>query len=218
MSNSFEQLKAPFDVSDVEYRPGATTKDKTRAIGLAYVDKRVYEERLDTCWGTDWHVEYRPLSDKAVICKLTILEVIREDVGEYTADDVASYPTAVAQAFKRACSAFGLGRYLYALPQTWAEYDADRRRFTDEGLAHLKRAYDAALRAQQPVVSQSSAVVYDIHTQRVMTRIESLQDTLDGMGISYDKVSADMLTKLNYDGLIEYGKLLKRVLDTHKYD
>jgi hypothetical protein len=34
---------------------------------------------------------------------------------------------AEAQAFKRACSAFGLGRYLYSLPQVWAEYNQEKR-------------------------------------------------------------------------------------------
>jgi len=41
--------------------------------------------------------------------------------------------SAEAQAFKRACSAFGLGRYIYSVPQVWAEYDPQRRQFTSAG-------------------------------------------------------------------------------------
>jgi hypothetical protein len=134
-------LRIPFHASDVDFRPGATTKDKTKAIGLAYVDKRIYEDRLDDFVGpSNWSVEYRQLGDKGIICRLTIDGVVREDVGEFASDDVASFPTAVAQAFKRACSAFGLGRYLYSLPQVWAEYDADRRRFTEPGMAQLRNS------------------------------------------------------------------------------
>jgi hypothetical protein len=39
--------------------------------------------------------------------------------------------SAVAQAFKRACAAFGLGRYLYHLLQMWGDYDSRRKAFKD---------------------------------------------------------------------------------------
>jgi len=45
---------------------------------------------------------------------------------------------AEAQAFKRACSMFGLGRYLYGLPALWVDYDAQTRQFTAQGQAKLK--------------------------------------------------------------------------------
>ena len=56
---------------------------------------------------------------------------MREDVGECDARDENAATTAVAQAFKRACAAFGLGRYLYNLPQAWGAYDEQRKAFTD---------------------------------------------------------------------------------------
>src|SRR5690606_29548632 len=34
---------------------------------------------------------------------------------------------AEAQAFKRACAKFGLGRYLYSLDARWVDYDQDKR-------------------------------------------------------------------------------------------
>jgi hypothetical protein len=46
--------------------------------------------------------------------------------------------TAEAQAFKRACSAFGLGRYLYSVPQVWADYDSSKRQFTPPALQALR--------------------------------------------------------------------------------
>jgi len=86
-------LRIPFNVADVDFRPGATTKDKTKAIGLAYVDKRIYEDRLDDLIGPgNWSVEYRQLGDKGIICRLIIDNVVREDVGEFATDDVASFP------------------------------------------------------------------------------------------------------------------------------
>ncbi len=44
---------------------------------------------------------------------------------------ISAVTTALAQAFKRACAAFGLGRYLYFLPQVWCDYDAEKRRIVN---------------------------------------------------------------------------------------
>jgi hypothetical protein len=65
-------------------------------------------------------VQYRPWGERAVICALTILGVSREDVGEAEKSDPNQATSAAMQAFKRACAAFGLGRYLYTdLPALW---------------------------------------------------------------------------------------------------
>jgi hypothetical protein len=126
------KLCKPFAAALVELKPGATTQDKSRALCMPFVDSRAYQTRLDRVVGPEgWSVEYRPLSDRAVLCRLTILGVTREDVGECNANDENAATSAVAQSFKRACSAFGLGRYLYHLPQIWAAYDAQKRQIVD---------------------------------------------------------------------------------------
>jgi len=51
-----------------------------------------------------------------VICQLTILGVSKGDVGELSEEGDNAHTSAVARAFKRACSDFGLGRYIYGLP------------------------------------------------------------------------------------------------------
>lgn len=126
------KLCKPFPLWAVEVKPGATTQDKTRALALAYVDARVYQTRLDRLAGPEgWQVEYRPISDRSVLCRLTVLGVTREDVGECDTKDPNATTSAAMQAFKRACAAFGMGRYLYGLPQPWCAYDAQRKRFAD---------------------------------------------------------------------------------------
>lgn len=124
-------LAAPFPLALVELKPGATTQDKSRALALPYVDLRAYQDRLDEVVGPEgWSVEYRQLG-KSLICRLTVLGVVREDVGEPSADGSNPATEALAQAFKRACSAFGLGRYLYSLPKVWADYNAEKKVFKD---------------------------------------------------------------------------------------
>ena len=116
-------LSAPFPPHVVELKPGAVAEEKKRALALAYVDARHYQARLDAVVGAaGWQVAYRPWGERAVICALTVLGVTREDVGEAEKGDPNQATSAAMQAFKRACAAFGLGRYLYTdLPQLWVD-------------------------------------------------------------------------------------------------
>ncbi len=54
-----EQLKAPFPIAVHYWKPGATTKDKKRALGLTYVDSRQYQTRLDQV-DPAWTISYTP--------------------------------------------------------------------------------------------------------------------------------------------------------------
>ena len=110
------ELAKPFDPAAVEFKPGAVAKNEARALALAYVDSRAYMNRLDAADPT-WSDAYEVLEGSTVICRLT---------------------AAAAQAFKRACTKFGLGRYLYALPQVWAEFDPQRKRFAPAALDTLR--------------------------------------------------------------------------------
>ncbi len=147
ISDLYQELSEPFAAELVELKPGATTNDKTRALALAYVDARAYQERLDQVIGPDnWQVAYRELGDTAIVCRLQILGITREEIGECNdTRDVNRWTVASAQAFKRACSAFGLGRYLYSLAQLWSEYDADKKRFKDERGTVIRIYRDAGL-------------------------------------------------------------------------
>jgi hypothetical protein len=134
-------LAAPFPAEQIELKPGATSRkpDKVTALALAYVDPRVYQDRLDFATSGDWSVEYRPLGTNAIICRLTICGVAREDVGEADPKDPNAATVAVAQAFKRACASFGLGRYLYSLEQYWGLYDEQSKKFKEPAriVSHL---------------------------------------------------------------------------------
>jgi hypothetical protein len=220
MGINWESLRTPFHPSDVDFRPGATTKDKTKAIGLAYVDKRLYEDRLDEVIGTDnWSVEYRPLGERGIICRLSVYDnesnrtITREDVGEFATDDVASFPTAVAQAFKRACSAFGLGRYLYSLPQVWAEYDAERRRFTPNGLQQLRQTLASAQHSSSaPTASNAptASQVQEVNRERLIARIEELllEATANDIDVNIDSGWRNK----SVNELMAIGKKLKESL------
>lgn len=128
-------LSAPFALEVIQVKPAATTRDKTRALAICYVDSREYQQRLDDTVGPEnWNIEYRPIGGAtiAIIARLTVLGVVREDVGECENEhDKNAWTIATAQAFKRACAAFGVGRYLYQLPMVWVDYNQERECITD---------------------------------------------------------------------------------------
>jgi hypothetical protein len=133
------QLRAPFPPDAIQWKPGATNRDKTKALALAYVDSRHYQSRLDEVAGASWSDHYEVHANGSIIvCSLTIDGTTRCDVGEKDAKDQNTVTSAKAQAFKRACAAFGLGRYLYDFPQEWVPYNERYRRIDDGGLGQLR--------------------------------------------------------------------------------
>lgn len=137
MNSILEQLRKPFHPSHVTWKPGSVNKDGTKALALAYADLRAYQNRLDEVCGMAWSVTYTPWGER-IVCHLTIDGVTRSSTGEADSQSERSEiagTSAEAQAFKRACSMFSLGRYLYELPTVWVEYD---KGFTDRAKARLE--------------------------------------------------------------------------------
>jgi hypothetical protein len=125
------QLVAPLPSHLIKVRPGATTRDKKRAIALAYYDWRVLVNRLNRLvGGRNWHVHLEPWGANKLICTLTILGVPKESTGEGEDGDENGGTSAEQQAKKRALAEHGLN-YLYLLPEVWGDYDADKKRFVN---------------------------------------------------------------------------------------
>jgi hypothetical protein len=125
-------LLRPFPQAVVELKPTATTRDKSKALACPYVDMRIYFGRLDKICGLENWSHAITLTDRGAVCALTIFGVTKSATGDYPQGaDENPATSAEAQAFKRACAAFGLGRYLYSLPQVWAEYDEQKKQIVD---------------------------------------------------------------------------------------
>jgi hypothetical protein len=112
---SLEELRKPFDVRLIEFRPG-TPKDDT-CIPLAYVPRMAYLDRLyQVCPGMyqilNPSVHVTPT--KVLVAQSVFIYGLEfADVGEAALDQPDAAPSAQAQALKRACAQFGLGSYLY---------------------------------------------------------------------------------------------------------
>jgi hypothetical protein len=123
-----EALAAPFDASEVKHKP-AMVKG-TRALALHYVDARCIMERLDAVVGVaGWHDAYEFLPDGSCLCRLSVLIgdnwITKMDVGGESEqkDEGDRHKAAVSDALKRAAVKFGVGRYLYRMPNQWVDYD-----------------------------------------------------------------------------------------------
>jgi len=140
MNETLQELRKPFHPSHVTWKPGMLSKDQGKALALAYADLRAYQNRLDEVCGMDWSVTYTPWGER-IVCHLTIQGVTRSSSGEPDSQSERSEiagTAAEAQAFKRACAMFGLGRYLYNLPSVWVEYDLNTKHFTEKAKAKLE--------------------------------------------------------------------------------
>lgn len=124
------QLKQPFDPNVIHWRAGATNRDKTKAIALAYVDARDVMKRLDEVMGLDWQCRYDHVTPNGVVCSIG-LKINDEwlwranGAGE---TQVEGEKGALSDAFKRAAVLWGIGRYLYYLPNEWVAYDSTKKK------------------------------------------------------------------------------------------
>ena len=128
-------LAAPFDTTEVKFKPQAVKGN--RALALAYVDVRAIMDRLDHVVGVEnWQDRYQLLPDNSVMCQLRIRIgdrwITKADVGgpSEQPDGGDRLKAAFSDALKRAAVKFGIGRYLYRLPQQWADYDPQKRQFS----------------------------------------------------------------------------------------
>ncbi len=146
-------LIEPFDPGEIKWRVTATSTRQTnrgpqkRGQLVAYADQRAYTDRLNDVFG-EWgwtrsydvqvaqNFERRAPGDQrtAVAAKVVVVSKVtihglgsHTGVGEEWADDQNAATRAEAQAFKRACACFGLGRYLYDLDTVWVDLDQYNR-------------------------------------------------------------------------------------------
>ncbi len=138
-------LEVPFDPSQIEWRVTNTTKNGQPIRGqvVPYANQRAYTDRLNALFTpAGWTRKYaihtsasferskdQKIAAKVLVtCGLTIFGLgSHSATGEEWADDDNAGTSAEAQAFKRACSCFGLGRYLYHFTGVWVDLDERKR-------------------------------------------------------------------------------------------
>ena len=135
----FAQLEVPFDPAQVKWRVMRTSSDGRTGLLFPFADPRAYTDRLNQLftpagWSCEYSISTVPSLTRVdrgkviVTSKILVASAVtinrlgsHAGTGEAWADRDNAATTASAQAFKRACACFGLGRYLYSFGETWVQ-------------------------------------------------------------------------------------------------
>jgi len=117
--NTLEMLKLPFSKSELKWRQGRG------GMQLAYIDARCAMKRLDDVVGIDgWQDSYKSL-DGRTVCELSLkingVWITKTDGAGDT--NIEGEKGGLSDAFKRAAVKFGVGRYLYYMPNAVNTFD-----------------------------------------------------------------------------------------------
>jgi hypothetical protein len=138
LDGSIRALEIPFDANLVQWRVTEWSEDGRRGLMMPYADPRAYSDRLNNLFTpAGWTRRYTvqtsapvqrskrgPAAKILVTCEVTIACIgTNSGTGEEWSDKENALTAAEAQAFKRALSCFGLGRYLYDMDGEWTELD-----------------------------------------------------------------------------------------------
>jgi len=118
---NLNKLIEPFPVNRIHWRVGATTQDKKKGIALAYIDARDVMKRLDETCQTDWQCRYPFPGCCEIGIRINDEWLWRANGAGET--NVEGEKGQYSDSFKRAAVMWGVGRYLYALPNVWVELD-----------------------------------------------------------------------------------------------
>ena len=109
------ELKKPFKLTELHFRPGATRDGK--GLALCYLTSRDVMKRLDDVLGIDgWQTKIVGYGERVICemtCKINGVWITKSDGAGET--QVEGEKGAITDAIKRAAVSFGVGRYLYYL-------------------------------------------------------------------------------------------------------
>jgi hypothetical protein len=162
---NLHDLSAPFNPDEIEWRVGATNKDKTKGIALAYITARAVMDRLDQiCGPENWQCRYSHAGDKTV-CEIAVRcndeWVVKSNGAGDT--DVEGPKGALSDAFKRAAVLWGIGRYLYSLDSPWVALEARGRSYviSKSELPRLKSMLGSVMH-KAPVAHQTIEQINEV--------------------------------------------------------
>lgn len=128
--HDFRALQDFFQPDEIEWRLQQAGEKNGRvwAICVPYVTNRAIQQRLDDVIGpAHWRNDFREGPDGGVLCGLSIRVddewVTKWDGAENT--DIEGVKGGLSGAMKRAAVQWGIGRYLYALEESFAQVNDD---------------------------------------------------------------------------------------------
>ncbi len=206
MAFDAKALAAPFPPEAISWRAQSVTKNKEnpKAMALAYIDARDVMNRLDEVCGPDgWEDAYVETPLGRVICTIRILcgerWVSKSDGAGKT--DVEGDKGGISDAFKRAAVRWGIGRYLYDMPDPWVPcelYNDKWSKWTPEG----QRQLDAL--AGKAVQSAQSERISDAQWDELIAMCEAHRTDTSAMCAHYGVQSLKGLTVAQFKHAMDH--------------
>jgi hypothetical protein len=243
-------LEEPFDPTEIKWRVtntmqmGSRNGPRFRGQMLAYANPRAYTDRLNDLftpsgWTRDYTVQLvqnferkergsveRTIAAKIVVtCKVTIHGLgVHTGLGEEWADNDNAGTAAEAQAFKRACSCFGLGRYLYDLEGQWVDLNENKHPVETPRLpawawpkGHTGRRKGAARRSTRPTPEAAhghgtgSNDPGGLYRDELLAQVESLCQT-----VGFSLARSVLKTVANVDDPAKVRDMAKLTMTSEK--
>lgn len=241
----FEKLRAPFLPEKISWRVGASNKKawerdnsiQKKGIALAYIDARDVMERLDdVCGFQGWQALY-PHANGKTSCKIGIYCQPKPELGgiyewiwkENGAgdSDVEAEKGAFSDSFKRAAVLWGIGRYLYDMPNVWVELN-DRWQIQDAEIKN--KLFPALLKLSQGIIpkieenpftpenkSIQAEIITKIGIAKDLTELDSVIDEHTG---DIERLPEEMNALINAQKEIREGQIqsgINPTITSHKY-
>lgn len=145
----FEELGKPFPASDVSWKIQFTSRDKTKAMVVPYLDARAIADRLDSVVGQyNWKDEYamwhcytetskKPdKNDKHINSQLCTIYIYDDERKEWIGKtdgaentDIEPVKGGLSDSLKRCAVKWNIGRYLYSFEPVWVNLSEEYGRF-----------------------------------------------------------------------------------------
>lgn len=198
MGFNLHDLSAPFPGNAVHWRAQTLNREGTSAMALAYIDARDVMDRLDAvCGPENWQDSYSETPKGRLICTLSIRigdEWIYKSDGAGDTD-VEGDKGAISDALKRAAVKWGVGRYLYDMPVTWAECET----YEKNGKKMWKKWTDAGLRKLTGAKGPTATPVDDCDWAALTSMLRATNTNVQAFCEHYGVSAIDELSKAQFE-------------------
>jgi hypothetical protein len=128
----YAKLAEPFKPTELEWRGeprgvdvrNMKSGDECKVLVFTYVQARAIQNRLDAMMGMDnWYDKYEPGPAGGVVCSLSLFIngrwITKQGIAANT--QIEAEKGGESEALKRAAYKWGIGRYLYEMPESWCK-------------------------------------------------------------------------------------------------
>jgi hypothetical protein len=220
-----KKLQAPFTPDEIEWRVGSTNKDKTKGLALAYVTNRAIQNRLDDVFGCfNWSNQFKEWKGTSQICGISVYD---EDKSQWVtkwdgADDsqTEAVKGGLSDSMKRAAYQWGIGRYLYNLPQTWVNLKDGRYLAETPKLPQwaLPEGYKEEKTENRSMNTENNTMPVDLKSENASSKKGGISEKQVNRAIAIAKSKGITLEQIKKGIVRDYNKTEIADLTKSEYD